>query len=197
MNRLGVLVDLSHVSDSTFWDVLASSQAPPIASHSSARTLVDNVRNLSDDMIRAVAERNGVVLVNYFDLVVNRGLTRDIMSEAYQRLSASGDRHLWRLWDVLYQIRSELGIPRATVSDVIDHIDHIARLVGTDYVGLGSDFDGATMPLGLDDVGRLPWITFGLLERGYTEEDLYKILGGNVLRVLDEADEVALRLQSK
>jgi membrane dipeptidase len=194
MNRLGILVDLSHVSDETAWDVLEITVAPPIASHSSARALVNSVRNLDDDLIRAIAEKGGVVMVNYFDLVVNPGLTEEVMKEVYDRIEQSDSLDLNDIWQLGYEARAERGIPRSSVEAVLDHIEYITQLVGIDHVGLGSDFDGATMPLGLEDVSRLPWITYGLLKRGYAEPDIYKILGGNTLRVLEAAEEVAEKL---
>lgn len=156
MNRLGVLVDLSHVSDATFDDALAASRAPVILSHSSSRALHAHVRNASDDMLRALAAQGGVAMVNFYPLFVGEG---------------------------------------ATVEDVVDHIDHAVQVAGVDHVGLGSDFDGVPdLPDGLGDVTRLPWITYGLLKRGYAEADVRKILGGNVLRVLREAEQVAAEM---
>ncbi|MFW5973750.1 MAG: dipeptidase, partial [Bacteroidota bacterium] len=189
MNRIGMLVDLSHASDSTFWDVISVSTAPVILSHSSARALVDNVRNVSDDMLRAVADNGGIVMVNFFDPVVNSQLTDDVMEEVYRRAGGRAGR-LHDLWSVVYQVRRERGIGSATITDVVDHIDHVARVAGVDHVGLGSDFDGVfDLPSGLQDVTRLPWITYELLKRGYSEEDLYKILGGNIVRVMTEVEK--------
>jgi membrane dipeptidase len=190
INRLGMIVDLSHASDETFFDVLDVTEAPVILSHTSARALVDNVRNIDDRMLRALADNGGVIMINFFDPVVNPQLTPEVMEEVYRRLGGRVGR-LHNLWDVVYEVRRERGITTAQLSDVVDHIDHVARLVGVDHVGLGSDFDGVfDLPAGLQDVTRLPWITYELLKRGYSEDDLYKILGGNVLRVMREAERI-------
>lgn len=190
MNRLGVLVDLSHVSDAAFYDALEATQAPVILSHSSMRALTDVARNIDDAMLRALAANGGVVMVNYYEPMVNPHLRGDVMEEVYRRLGGrSGD--LRRLWQVAFDVRQERGLPPARLSDVVDHIDHAIQVAGIDHVALGSDFDGARMPPGFDDVTRLPWITYSLLKRGYTEEDLYKVLGGNTLRVLEAAERYA------
>lgn len=191
MNRLGMIVDLSHVSDSTFYDALRTARAPVLLSHSSARALVDNVRNVDDAMLRALAENDGVILINFFDAMVNPHLTPDVFEEAYRRLGGQpGDLH--SLWNVVYDIKRERGLPGASLEDVVDHIDHAVQVAGIDHVGLGSDFDGVfDLPAGLQDVTRLPWITHALLQRGYTEEEIYKLLGGNVLRLMEAVERVA------
>lgn len=188
MNEVGVIVDLSHVSDSTFYDALSVSSAPVMLSHTSARELVDNVRNVDDDMLRALAKNGGIIMINFFDPVVNGRLSDSLMAEVYRRMGGR-NASLNNMWNVIYQLKNERGLAGATLKDVIDHIDHAAKVAGIDHVGLGSDFDGVfDLPDGLQDVTRLPWITYELLKRGYTEEELYKILGGNVLRVMEEVE---------
>ncbi|MEX1055300.1 MAG: dipeptidase, partial [Rhodothermales bacterium] len=191
MNRLGMIVDLSHVSDSTFYDALAASRAPVMVSHSSSRALVDNVRNASDDMLRALAKNGGIIMINFFDPVVNSNLSNEVMAEVYRR---TGGRNvsLNGMWEVVYAVKTERGLPGASLEDVVDHIDHAIKVAGLDHVGLGSDFDGVwDLPAGLQDVTRLPWITYELMKRGYSEEDLYKVLGGNALRVMEEVEQAA------
>jgi membrane dipeptidase len=190
-----VLVDLSHVSDSTFADALDASRAPVIVSHSSCRALTPSGRNVTDDQLRAVADNGGVVMINFFDAMVNPHLGDDVFEEARQRVEQSGQGMAY-IWSAIYDLRREQSIPGATWGDVVDHIDHAVRVAGVDHVGIGSDFDGVfDLPRGLGDVERLPWITYGLLRRGYSETDLYKILGGNVLRVVEDAER-AKRVRS-
>jgi membrane dipeptidase len=193
MNRLGMLIDLSHASDATFFEVLDITQAPVILSHSSMRALVPTVRNASDEMLRALAQNGGVVLINFFDALVNPNLTAEVYAEAERRTGGN----LRRLWEAVYAIARERTLPRSTVEDVLNHIDHAVQVTGIDHVGLGSDFDGVfELPAGLEDVTRLPWITYGLYQRGYTATDIQKLLGGNLLRVLVEVEQVAARLRA-
>jgi membrane dipeptidase len=194
MNRFGVIVDCSHVSDSTFYDAVRTSEAPVIFSHSSARALVDNVRNVSDDMLRALKKNDGVLMVNFYSLMINHHLTEEVMNEVYTRIDTSG-ASLRNLWQVIYDVRRERGLPNATLDDLLDHIDHAVQVAGIDHVGLGSDFDGVgTLPNEMQDVSALPRITYGLLKRGYSERAIYKILGGNTLRVLDDVKRVSERM---
>ena len=197
MNRLGVLVDVSHTSDSTFFDAVQASRAPVIASHSSARAIVNNVRNLSDEQLRVLGESGGVAMVNFFDPTVNRGFDADVMAAAYKRIDRDYGGNLRMIWKAAMDERYARGFPRGTVADVVAHIDHVARVAGVEHVGLGSDFDGAfSFPIGMEDVTELPHVTYGLMKLGYTDAEIRGILGGNVLRALREAERVAAEMQA-
>ena len=190
MNDAGVLVDLAHVSDSTFFDAVDVSRAPVIVSHSSCRHLTPTVRNVSDAQLRVVAATGGVVMINFFDAMVNPRLDSTVFAAAHQRLRRQG-KSLRSFWSAVYAEKRARGLSGATLDDVLDHIDHAVQVAGVEHVALGSDFDGVfDLPTGLRDVTRLPWITHGLLKRGYSEADVYRLLGGNTLRVLDAADAV-------
>jgi len=191
MNRLGMLVDVSHVSDSTFFDAIAASSVPVIASHSSARALSDSPRNLTDDQLRAIARNGGVVNVNFYSRFIDSRYR--MRAEAVEAQVAAARRALGPGPDSaaaaarISAMRDSLfaAIPPTPFSVLIDHIDHIARVAGVDHVGLGSDFDGVSaLPLGMEDVTRLPRIAQALLDRGYSETDVKKVLGGNMLRVM-------------
>ena len=190
MNRLGMLVDLSHVSDSTFYDALAVSTVPVIASHSSARALSDFPRNLSDDQLRAIARNGGVVNVNFFSRFLDsqyraRAEAVDAEIAAARALGPGPDSAAASARLSARRASLLAALPQTPFSVLIDHIDHVARVAGVDHVGLGSDFDGVSaLPLGIEDVTRLPRIAQGLLDRGYSESDVTKILGGNMLRVM-------------
>ncbi len=170
MNDLGMLVDVSHVSDETFWDTLEVTRAPVIASHSSARALVPHPRNLSDDMLRALAANDGVVMINFMGMVL------DPHKSSFQ---------------FILDLVLHGGSTDVSVSDVVDHIEHVIEVAGIDHVGLGSDFDGSPesfFPMGLRGVGDFPNITLELLRRGYTADQIRLILGENLLRVLVAAE---------
>lgn len=193
MNDLGMMIDVSHSGDQTFWDVIKISNKPIIASHSSVYSLVNNRRNLKDDQIKAIAKNGGVIMVNFHPGFID--------SSFDEKESAFLEKHTievdslikngmdeWNMIDYLYKKYSdETEIMRPPLSKLIDHIDYIVKLVGVDYVGLGSDFDGINLtPLQLDDVTTYPIITKELLNKQYNREDIVKILGSNFLRVLEE-----------
>ncbi len=199
MNRLGMLVDVSHVSDKTMSDALDVSTAPIIASHSSARALSNVPRNIPDDLLRRIAQKGGVVQVNFYSVFVDATTVspqsaerdarlkaqQDVLNEKYkddpERLGEEGDK-----------LEAANPLPPLPISKLIDHIDHIVKVSGIDHVGIGADFDGANdMPEGAQDVSMLPNITYELLKRGYSETDIRKILGENFLRVFAEAERVA------
>jgi membrane dipeptidase len=208
MNRLGMMVDISHVADKTFWDAIATTKAPLIASHSSARALVDAPRNMTDDMLRAVAKNGGVVQVNFFSGFddqnywnANKALSKDrndAEQKYVQELEAQGKTVTFIDED---RIEREWAakIPRPPLKSLIDQIDHIAKVAGIDHVGLGSDFDGVAgaTPQGIDSAADLPKITQALLDRGYRAEDIRKILGANTLRVFGEVERVSREMQSQ
>jgi membrane dipeptidase len=207
MNRLGMLVDISHVADKTFYDAIAVSKAPLIASHSSARALTNHPRNMTDDMLRAVAKNGGVVQVNFYSAFIDENYRkaadaqakdRDAAVKAYtDRLNAAGKTVTYLDSDRLER-EWAAKIPRPPLSSLIDHIDHIAKVAGMDHVGLGSDFDGVSgaTPEGIDSAADVPKITQALLDRGYTADDIRKILGGNLLRVFGEAERVSRAMQA-
>jgi membrane dipeptidase len=210
MNRLGMIVDVSHTSDATFYQALLISQAPVIASHSSSRQLTNHPRNMTDDMLRAVALNGGVVMVNFYSAFVDEDYRkasydpekikeRDAEVEAFKKAHAHADGS-----PVSYNEYAPLEkkwaaqFPRPPLKSLIDHIDHIAKVAGIDHVGLGSDFDGVTsLPQGIDSVADLPKITEALYQRGYSREGILKILGGNFLRVMRQVEETARRLQAE
>lgn len=206
MNRLGMMVDISHVADKTFWDAIATTKAPVIASHSSARALVDAPRNMTDDMLKAVAKNGGVVQVNFFNGFIDDNFRK---AEEAQRpdQEAARQKHLAQMksegkevnYIELDRIERQwtAKIPRPPLKSLIDHIDHIAKVAGVDHVGLGSDFDGVSgaTPQGIDSAADLPKITQALLDRGYSAEDIHKILGGNLMRVFREVEHVSHELQ--
>ena len=206
MNRLGMMVDVSHVSDETFWQVLQTTHAPIIVSHSSARALTNSPRNLTDEQLRAIATNNGIAMVNFYPAFVDEGwrtawkaasAERDALNEAaaapYRQrgepvpyaVPLAVDREFYAT-----TFRARMTLP--PLSALIDHLDHVAQVAGIDHVGLGSDFDGfALLPEGLRSAADLPKIIAALMERGYTLEQLRKLMGGNLLRVFNEVQQHA------
>lgn len=194
MNELGMLVDVSHVSDATIRDALETSRAPVIASHSSARALADHGRNIPDDLLRAIAENGGVVMVNFYDGFIDPARVKLPPEGAALKaeLEAKYGAENWPQVSYGLDAWMKANMTPTPLSILLDHIDHIAKVAGVEHVGLGSDFDGVTsLPQGVRDVTGLPNITAALLERGYTPEEVQLILGGNTLRVLEAAERVA------
>ncbi|MGH9714929.1 MAG: dipeptidase [Candidatus Acidiferrales bacterium] len=204
MNRLGMIVDISHVADKTFYDVLATSEAPVIASHSSCRALCNAPRNMTDQMIKDLASKGGVIQINYHIGFLsqefrdaekaNPQIEKDIDGEAKKRCGETNACELLEREKITRELVAQGKLPRVDWTRIIDHIDHAVKLIGADHVGLGSDFDGANMPYGMDDVTHIPQITNALLEEGYSEADVQKILGGNTLRVMEQVEATAKRL---
>lgn len=190
MNKMGMIVDVSHVSDQTFWDALDTSQAPVFASHSSCRALSNARRNMTDDMIRALAKKGGVIHINFACDFLNERVRTDSADEKNKLNVKFGDDQ-----DALREY-VESRYARATLADVVAHIDHVVKIAGVEAVGIGSDFDGVDCtPVGLEDVSKFPNLTRALLEKGYTPEQINKMYGGNTLRVMREVEKVAKGLQ--
>ena len=201
MNRLGVIVDVSHVSDKTFYDALATSKAPVFASHSSCRALCDAPRNMTDDMIRDLAQHGGVIQINSHVNFLSQELmdyeaahkeVRDAMNDEVHKRCGKDEACADVVGqEVVRDFMREGKLPKVDWTAIVDHIDHAVKIAGVDHVGLGSDFDGANMPIGMEDVTHLPQITDALLKKGYSEADVRKILGENTLRVLTEVQRVS------
>ena len=199
MNRLGIMIDISHVSDAAFWDVMEISKAPAIASHSSARHFTPGwERNIADDMIVRLAENGGVVMINFGSAF----LTQKAQDYGNNRRAAMREwleaNELEASEQVIAQFEAEYeaehgSYPYATLDETLEHFDHVVELTSVDNVGIGSDYDGVgdSLPIGLKDVSEYPNLVEGLLSRGYSDEDVRKILGGNLLRVWREVEAVA------
>jgi membrane dipeptidase len=199
MNRLGMMVDVSHVSDQTFWDIVNTSTKPVVATHSGCRALANVPRNLTDEMIQALAKTGGVVNVIFYPEHLEPGWSekkQQVDAEIASLVQRASDEekgdavHKKLARDRVRREEFAKRLPPVSVSSLVDHIDHIVKLAGVDYVGIGSDFDGVQATLSdLTDVSQLPNLTRELLKRGYSESDVDKILGGNMLRVMEEVEK--------
>jgi membrane dipeptidase len=204
MNRLGMMVDISHVSDKTFADVLQVSKAPVFASHSSCRAICDAPRNMSDDMMRRLAAKGGVVQINYHVGFLSQEFrnAEKAHPEWDKAIAAEVRKHCGNKegcqlieGDRITREYVERGeLPRVDWTKIVEHIDHAVKVAGIEHVGLGSDFDGANMPFGMEDISKIPKITEALLEKGYSEGDVRKILGENTLRLMAEVERVGRQL---
>jgi membrane dipeptidase len=201
MNRLGMMVDISHVTDKTFWDTIAATRTPIIASHSSARALTQAGRNMTDEMLLAMKKNNGVVMVNFFPAFIDEQWRKAWNAQKPER------QKIHEVMEADYKLK---GVPvpytasdkidrefaakigRAPFSSLIDHFDHVIKIAGIDHVGIGTDFDGIPVaPEGIDSAADLPKVTAALMARGYTAEDMKKLLGGNLLRVFRDVQAAA------
>ena len=204
MNRLGVIVDISHVSDKTFYDALETSKAPLFASHSSCRAICDAPRNMTDQMMKDLAAKGGVVQINYHVGFLsqefrdaekaNPEINKAISAEVTKRCGENEGCQLMEGDRITREYVEQGKLPRVDFSKIIEHIDHAVKVAGVEHVGLGSDFDGANMPYGMEDATKLPKITEALLKKGYSEGDVKKILGENTLRVMTEVERVSRAL---
>jgi len=207
MNRQGIMVDISHVSDKTFYDALEVSKAPLIASHSSCRAICNHPRDMSDEMIKALAAKGGVIQINYEKSFIDQSykdasdkLSGGVVAMFDQLKKECGDDQQCfgrKMAEQEKQATAEGKLPHVSWERIIDHIDHAVKLVGADHVGLGSDFDGASMPDGMEDCSKLPIITEALMRKGYTDGDIRKILGGNTLRVMEQTENASRELRAQ
>ena len=188
MNRLGMIVDVSHVADKTFWDVMEASRAPVLASHSSCREISNHKRNMTDDMIKAMAKKGGVIQINFacdFLSEERRAAEPALKKQLQEKCKSDMDR-------CRELLERNPKLPRATLADVVAHIDHVVKIAGVDAAGIGSDFDGVDCtPVGLEDVSKFPSLTRALLEKGYTEQQIRKIYGENTMRVMRDVEKIA------
>jgi membrane dipeptidase len=201
MNRLGMMIDISHVADKTFYDVIGLTKVPVVASHSSSRVIANHPRNMTDDMMRALAKNGGVIMINYhagflseeFRVASEKRSGNIVEQMAQMSKKCGGNEACTTMEDDRMDHEAMMNgqLPKVSWEKIIEHIDHAVKVAGADHVGLGSDFDGATMPLGMEDVTKLPKITDALLKKGYSEADVEKILGANLLRVMEAVEKGA------
>jgi membrane dipeptidase len=203
MNRLGMLVDISHVSDKTFYDAIEVSRAPVIASHSSARALANHPRNMTDDMLRALAKNGGVAMVNFYpiflsdDVAVASRARDEKLKTAIAEVKSKDPQEGPTYQEGVRKLMAANPLPKVSYTAIVDHIDHMVKVAGIDHVGIGSDFDGiGEVPEGMEDVSKLPKIAAELRRRGYSEADIRKIMGENFMRVFADAERVAKQLQA-
>ena len=197
MNRLGMMIDISHVSDSTFYQVIELSKSPLIASHSSCRAFTPGwERNMSDDMIIKLAEKGGVIQINFGSSFINDAYRKNFtpLWDHLEKTKMSEEEQI----TYVKQFTADHPMDRADITEVVAHIDHVVHLVGINYVGIGSDFDGVgdSLPYGLKDVSAYPNLIYRLLKKGYTKEDVEKVCSGNILRVWSQVEKIAEKLQS-
>jgi membrane dipeptidase len=199
MNRLGMMVDISHVADKTFYDVIETSKSPVIASHSSCRALANHTRNMTDEMLRAVAKNQGVVMINFYDgfldsrkaeLAMRRRALQDELTGKYPNDARRVNEELQK-WNAANPVGA------TPFSVLMEHFIHVIKVAGIDHVGIGSDFDGVPgLPEGMEDISKLPNLTIELMKRGYSDADIKKVLGENLLRVMAQNERVARQMQA-
>jgi len=208
MNRDGIMIDISHTADKTFYDAIAVSKAPLIASHSSCRALCNAARNMTDDMIRTLAQHGGVMQINYHVGFLSQeyadaakakpDVMKKVNDEVEQKCGKENEAcSIITENELIHKLMLDGALPRVDWTKIVDHIDHAVKIGGVDHVGLGSDYDGSDMPIGMEDVTHLPQITQALLDRGYSDSDIKKILGENTLRVMAECERVSHQMQSQ
>jgi membrane dipeptidase len=197
-----MLVDISHVSDKTFYDVIETTKAPVIASHSSSRALADHPRNMTDDMLMALGKNGGVCMVNFYPVFLSNQAyaaskaREEKLKPLIAELKAKDPNEGEVFKEGVKKLMDENPLPKVPWTVIVDHIDHIAKVAGIDHVGIGSDFDGiGAVPDGMEDVSKLPKIAAELERRGYSEADVRKIMGENFMRVFAEAERVAKEMQ--
>ncbi|MCX6235139.1 MAG: dipeptidase [Bacteroidetes bacterium] len=202
MNRLGIMIDISHASDKTFYDVIASSKVPVIASHSCARALCDSPRNLDDDMLRKLAENGGVIQMCFLSDYLRKPEPNPVRDSAHQaleekyrhfeNLTDEESKQAWQEWHAIDKLYPEKP---ASVADVVDHIDHVMKVAGIDHIGIGTDFDGGGGVDGCNDASQMANVTIELVKRGYSGKDIRKIWGGNLMRVMQEGEDYASKIK--